>query len=337
MKRLVEDLCSPECAGRKTGTPGGIRARGIVRDALRGAGLDPQEQAMPVTRGANLIATLPGDVDRYVLVAAHYDHLGGDERLFYAGADDNAAAVAILVEVARGLAAKRADGRGVIIAAFDAEEPPYFLSGQMGSQHYTKHAPEIEKIDFMVCLDLVGHALGPEGLPDSVRGSLFALGAERSAGTAAIVDAEREGGLFVRRADAEIIPPLSDYDAFWKREIPFLFLTGGRSARYHTPEDTPEHLDWNKMSLTARWLEKLVRRTCARDERIAFTGSRDDRSTLESYVDLVAPLAAISPLAESAERRARELLTRCDPEGALPRELAEEPSALVLGLENALA
>jgi Zn-dependent M28 family amino/carboxypeptidase len=292
---------------------------------------------MPLVRGANLVATIPGDTDRYVLVAAHYDHLGGDHRRFYAGADDNAAAVAILVEVARGLAQNRADGRGVIIAAFDAEEPPYFLSGQMGSQHWAKHAREIDKVDFMVCMDLVGHALGPDGLPDSVRGSLFALGAERSSGTAQHVDAVKEAGLFVRRADAEIIPPLSDYDAFWKREIPFLFLTCGRSARYHTPEDTPEHLDWRKMERTAGWLEGFVRRTCARDDRITFSGNRDDRSTLDSYVDLVAPLAAISPLAESAEKRARELLAHCDTRGALPRALADEPSALVLGLESALA
>jgi Zn-dependent M28 family amino/carboxypeptidase len=344
-KTLVDELCSPACAGRAPGTPGGLRARALVRDALRETGLDPIEQRIASSTGANLLATMKGDVDRWVLVAAHYDHLGGNARHFFPGADDNAAAVAILVEVARGLAKKRADGRGVIIAAFDAEEPPYFLTGQMGSTWFTKHSNEIgvplDRIDLMVCMDLVGHALGPQGLPDDVRSSLFALGAERSAGTSAIVDdlAKSEAGLVVRRADAEIIPPLSDYDAFWKREIPFLFLTAGRSARYHTPEDTPEHLAWPKIEATARWLEQFVRRACARAEpTVRFLPSaRDDASTLRSFIDLVAPLVDVSPLAKDALDRARSLLEQCDREGRLPSALASEPSALVLGLESALA
>ncbi len=344
MRDLIQELCSPACAGRAPGTPGGLRARGLIRDALRAGGLDPAEQAIGRSRGANLVATLPGDIDRWVLVAAHYDHLGGDARRFYPGADDNAAAVAILVDVAARLAKERADGRGVIIAAFDAEEPPWFLTGEMGSSWYTKRptevGPPLEKIDLMVCMDLVGHALGPEGLPDSVRGSLFALGAERSEGTSVIVDelARAEEGLAIRRMDAEIIPPLSDYDAFWKREVPFLFLTCGRSARYHTPEDVPELLDWEKMKRTAAWLERLVRRACARsEERVKFADARDDRSTLASFVDLVRPLALVSPLANDALARAEQLLEHCDARGRLPVPLADAPSQLVLGLESALA
>lgn len=345
MKELVEALCSQECAGRAPGTPGGLRARQLVREALRAAGTDPIEQPIGASKGANLIATLPGEVDRWVLVAAHYDHLGANARTFFPGADDNAAAVAILVEVARGLAAKRADGRGVILAAFDAEEPPYFLTGKMGSEHYAQQAhtlgTPLDKIDLMVCMDLVGHALGPSGLPESVRSSLFALGAERSLGTAALVDeiANAEDGVTVRRVDAEVIPPLSDYQAFWDRDVPFLFLTGGRSQRYHTPEDTPEHLDWRKMSATARWLERMVRRACARPEdRVAFErNSRDDAATLRTFLEVIAPLAAGSAMAAAGQRSARELLTQCDARGRLPDGLADGPRRLIDALEGGLA
>jgi len=342
MRDLVTELCSPACAGRAPGTPGGIRARSLVVDALRAAGLDPYEQRIGSSGGANVLATLPGAVDRWVLVAAHYDHLGARGRDFYPGADDNAAAVAILVETARRLAARRADGRGVIVAAFDAEEPPYFLTGQMGSAYFAAHAPvPLESIDMMVCMDLVGHAMGPEGLPADVRSSLFALGAERSRGTAALVDgiARAEADVVVRRADAEIIPPLSDYDAFWKRERPFLFLTCGRSARYHTTRDTPEHLDWSKMDATARWLERFVRASCERpDDRVVFTADgRDDRATLTSVLDLVRSLETMSPAAASGAAMARELLERCDASGRLPASLASGPPSLVAALENALA
>ncbi len=75
---------------------------------------------------------------------------------------------------------------------------------------------------------------------------MFAFGAERSSGTAAHVDslARAIPGVIIRRADAEILPPLSDYAGFWEREVPFLFLTNGRSAVYHTPDDTPDRLDY---------------------------------------------------------------------------------------------
>lgn len=213
-QRLVGALCSEACAGRRAGTPGGLHARRIVVEALRAAGLDPHEQPAPGCGGANVLATLPGTVDRWVLVGAHYDHLGtmGD-RVFH-GANDNAAAVSMLVAVAGALAARRPDGRGVIFAAFDGEEPPFFATGAMGSQTFVRSPMvPLDRIDMMVALELLGHRIGPAGLPDAVGSSVFALGAERSAGTSARIDALSTAtpGLTVRRADAEVIPPLSDH------------------------------------------------------------------------------------------------------------------------------
>jgi hypothetical protein len=180
MRDLIEQLCSPACAGRQPGTPGGDAARSLVVDAFRDAGLDPLEQRVDGCGGANVLATIPGAVDRYVLVGAHFDHLGTHGRDVFWGADDNAAAVAVLVEVARSLANER-DGRGVIIAAFDGEEPPSFGTGAMGSRELLR--TNRRQIDFMVCMDLVGHRFGPSLVPDEVGDSLFALGSERSTGT----------------------------------------------------------------------------------------------------------------------------------------------------------
>ncbi len=320
MRALVEALCSDACAGRAPGTPGGDTARALVVDALREAGLDPHEQRIP--RGANVLATIPGE--RYVLVAAHFDHLGKSGDQIFRGADDNAAAVAILVEVARGLANKRPDC-GVILAAFDAEEPPHFLSESMGSEYFARNPTvPLDRIDMMVCMDLVGHALGDTGVP-AVSQTLFALGAERSVGTAARVDAIEEPGVIVRRADAEIIPPLSDYAAFWDRSRPFLFLTGGRSRRYHTPDDTPEHLDWAKMAATARWLERFVRDACARPS-VEFRAQRDDVSTLDSVIAMLTPLA--DPRAQAALAMAKRLRNHPDPASV---------ATLIGAIEGALA
>ncbi|WP_437962364.1 M28 family peptidase (plasmid) [Sorangium sp. So ce119] len=342
MQAVVGELCSPRCAGRRPGTKEGAAARAVVVEALRAAGLDPYEQPVPGLAGANVLATLEGDTDRYTLVGAHFDHLGSLGQQVFWGADDNAAAVAILVDVARALAAARPAGRGVIVAAFDGEEPPHFLAGTMGSVHFAKSSPvPLDRIDMMVCMDLVGHALGPEGTPDEVRRSLIALGAERSAGTAAHVDAiaRAEPGVIVRRADAEVIPPLSDYFAFWEREVPFLFLTCGRSRVYHTPEDTPEKLDFAKMEATSRWIERFVRETCARPEpRVPFLrGARDDASSLRLLVELAGALEELAPQARQGRRAAEALLAACDREGRLPEARRHEAQMLLGMIEAGLA
>jgi Zn-dependent M28 family amino/carboxypeptidase len=334
MQTLIDRLCSTECAGRAPGTPGGDAARAIVVEAFRDAGLDPYEQRIEGCGGANVLAKIRGDVDRYVRVGAHFDHLGTIGRDIYRGADDNAAAVAVLVEVARAIAGER-QGRGVIIAAFDAEEPPHFLTGAMGSRAFVR--ANRDPIDFMVCMDLVGHRFGPETVPDEVGASLFALGAERSPGTYDLVASLKraEAGVVVRPADAEIIPPLSDYEAFWEARIPFLFLSAGRSRVYHTPEDTPDKLDRGKIAATARWLTRFVRASRERGEA-RFVDASLDRATLDELAEVLVALAAVSRDAAVALRHVQKLRGACDREGNLPDERRGELSAIIGMLENRL-
>jgi Zn-dependent M28 family amino/carboxypeptidase len=313
-----------------------------VVEAFREAGLEPVEQPVPGCGGANVLGSLRGEHERWVLLAAHYDHLGRAGGHTFHGADDNAAAVAILLEVARALRENPPRGRGVLFAAFDGEEPPHFLSEAMGSEHFARHPTvPLDSIDLMVCMDLVGHALGPEGVPDAVRQSVFALGAERSEGTGALVDrlARAEPGVILRRMDAETVPPLSDYWGFWRRGVPFLFLTNGRWRHYHTPEDTPDKLDYPKIEATARWLERFTREVCARPEpRIRFlAGARDDASTVRSLINLTAALTPVSPLAFMAHAEAERLLDRCDGAGRLADTERMALQMLVAGIENSLA
>ena len=334
MRNVIEQLCSVECAGRRPGTPGGERARAIVMTAFREAGLDPYEQRVDGCGGANVLAKIEGDVERYVLVGAHFDHLGTIGKDVFWGADDNAAAVAVLVEVGRALAAERG-GRGVIIAAFDGEEPPHFLTGAMGSREFVRR--NRDPIDFMVCMDLVGHRFGPALVPDEVGASLFALGSERSRGTFEHVRALKrcEPGVIVRPADAEIIPPLSDYEPFWQRRIPFLFLSAGRSRVYHTPDDTPDKLDYDKIAATARWLTRFVRETRMR-EPTQFVDASLDAPTLDEVGEIVDALAAVAPEARSARDYVTTLRGSCDRDGNLPASRRAELGYLVEMLEARL-
>lgn len=302
-------------------------------EAFRNAGLEPVEQRVPGCGGANVLAPLRGEQDRWILVTAHHDHLGQQGSHTYHGADDNAAAVAIMIEVARALRRNPPKGRGVLFAAFDGEEPPYFLSEGMGSEHFARHPTvPLDTVDLMISMDLLGHAVGPEGAPAEVRQSVLALGAERSDGTGALVDrlARAEPGVVVRRMDAETVPPLSDYWGFWRRSVPFLFLTNGRWRYYHTPEDTPEKLDYPKIDATARWLERFVRESCARPEhQVHFLHEvRDDASTLRSLIALLTRLESQSPMASTGRASAEQLLTKCDRSGRLGDD--ERPSLLML-------
>jgi Iap family predicted aminopeptidase len=342
LRAFIESLCSTQCAGRAPGSTGGKAARALVVEAFRQAGLEPVEQQVPDCGGANILAPLQGEQERWVLVAAHYDHLGQEGHHTFHGADDNAAAVAIMLEVARALRRNPPKGRGVLFAAFDGEEPPHFLSESMGSEHFARHPTvPLDTVDLMVCMDLVGHAVGPEGAPEELRQSVFALGAERSEGTGAMVDrlARGEPGIVIRRMDAETVPPLSDYWGFWRRNVPFLFLTSGRWRYYHTPEDTPEKLDYPKIEATARWLERLVREACARPERqFRFLQDvRDDASTLRSLIELLGKLESLSPMAAMGRASAEELLKQCDHTGRLGDDARAGLLMLVHRIESTLA
>src|SRR5256885_10815875 len=110
-------------------------------------------------------------------------------------------------------------------------------------------------------MDLVGSRVWRGGVPEKWGASLSALGGERGVGTHALVSSLKRGeaGVIVRAADAGIIPPLSDYEAFWERRIPFLFLSPGRSRVYHTPEDTPGQLHYGHIQATAPRPTALIR------------------------------------------------------------------------------
>ena len=201
---------------------------------------------------------------------------------------------------------------------------------QLGAEHQSGDQAILQRRQ-------VGHRFGPASVPDEVGASLFALGAERSRGTYDLVAALKraEPQLIVRPADAEIVPPLSDYEPFWKQRIPFLFLSAGRSAVYHTPYDTPDRLDHPKIAATARWLTRFVRAARTRPAT-QFMDATLDQATLAEVGEVIAALAALSPEAAAAQHYVQALRNACDRSGALPKGRRPELAALVSMLEARL-
>ena len=102
----------------------------------------------------NLIVENPGTIrpEEIVLLGAHYDTVYTTP-----GADDNASAVAVMLEVSR-LLAGHCGKRSVRYVAFACEEPPYFNVDSMGSQHHARESQDrSDKIVGMLCLEMVGY------------------------------------------------------------------------------------------------------------------------------------------------------------------------------------
>lgn len=344
IRKTVDFLCSETCAGRKTGTPEGEAARRWIAERFEQIGLREAVpgfvQPVPKVQGGNVVGLLPGDRERTILVAAHYDHLGRAPRgQAFWGADDNAAAVAILLNVAERLK-PCALGRQILFVAFDAEEPPHFMSSAMGSDYFVRNpVVPLESIDMMICMDLMGHAVGRETFPDDLRRTVFALGAEKTEGTGPIVDAvgARVDGVAIHRLGSDVIPPMSDYYAFANADVPYLFLTCGRWKHYHAVTDTPEKLDYPKIAATADFLGELVAELSHRDETPELDHeARDDAASLASLRRVGEQLRPLVPEIAEAAPVLDHLAEQVDRKGRLDFPDQQSLAALVGALESIL-
>ena len=318
-KRLrshVEFLADPKLKGRKPGTAGHRAAAEYITTRFQEAGLSPLPSlngyGQPVSSelGDNLMgARLAGaegtearQAQRWILIGAHYDHLG-ESALgnVYAGADDNAAAVAVLLELARTLSPPA--NHPVLFVTFNAEEPPYIRTRMMGSQVFVDHVPsEIgssANLHAVIIMDLIG---GVYWKP--LQNTIFAVGAEKSPELYRRVKQNSSCSLPVASCPLpltvlpvgmhllEELPvvghhPFSDYDAFRNASVPFLFLSAGRTPHYHQPSDLPGTLHYERMATTVRWLDKLIQLI---DQDREPYGFEPDRLELTNEMDMLRTL-----------------------------------------------
>jgi len=212
----------------------------------------------------NVAALLPGgDPDlrhEYVIVGAHYDHLGlggegslaPDVREVHNGADDNASGTAAVVEIARRLSGGAKLDRSVLFLAFTGEE-----RGLWGSAHFVAEPTvDLERTVAMLNLDMVGRV-------DDDAVTIFGFGTAPE--WDAIVDA----------ANATIADPLriakapdgygpSDHASFYGEGIPVLHLFSNTHADYHRPSD-----DWSRINEDG--VERIADLTASVIRRLATT------------------------------------------------------------------
>ena len=220
---------------------------------------------------ANVVAEIssgPNPAQLYLL-GAHYDSVAGT-----VGADDNASAVAVQLETARYL--KELFGREqfdlkVKLVSFALEEPPAYRTRYMGSRIYAQKASqEKDKIDGMICLEMVGYACYepgcqkypfPLGFLDYPKtGNFIGIVGNFKSGDftkALITEFQKNSELPVVKLTVPfngwVIPSvrLSDHASFWDQGYKAVMVTDSaffRNPNYHTPADTMEKLDYRFMA-----------------------------------------------------------------------------------------
>ncbi|HMQ06233.1 MAG TPA: M20/M25/M40 family metallo-hydrolase [Saprospiraceae bacterium] len=275
LKSDVVMLASDEFEGREVGTPGEYKAALFISGRMSDIGLQPvgvdgywqyfskRMKANPhsqddhpddkVIEGRNVIGLLDNGSDQYVVIGAHYDHLGygeqgslhSGERAIHHGADDNASGVAILLNLASKLADNgKKEHYNYLFIAFSGEE-----KGLWGSNFFVKNPPfELDKINYMINMDMVGR-LNHEK-------SLAVHGTGTSSVFPAILSEYNRYGFDLILSESGVGP--SDHTSFYLENIPVLHFFTGQHADYHKPSDTPEKLNYAGMMAISDYIYDLI-------------------------------------------------------------------------------
>jgi hypothetical protein len=242
------------------------RAAEWVRSALEASGLPVEEQRFDVGgRSFRNFFAHYGPVGAPILVVgAHYDVCGEQP-----GADDNASAVAGLLELARLLERHRPDvAHRLELALWPLEEPPNYRTPSMGSAvHAMSLAKGNARVGGMICLEMLGYFTdepGSQYFPAPGMGLLYpsrgnfiaVVGNGSSWGFTRDVKARMAGAteLPVRSINAPALLPgvdFSDHYNFWKQGWQAVMITDTafyRNPNYHQMSDTPDTLDYERLA-----------------------------------------------------------------------------------------
>jgi hypothetical protein len=188
----------------------------------------------------NVAAYLPGTTNEYVIIGAHYDHLGLGGQFSLApsmtgtvhpGADDNASGTAGVIELARYFAGQPKQKRGILFLTFAGEE-----LGLLGSSYWASH-PELplDNAVAMINMDMIGRVRG---------GKLYVGGSSSGSTFRSMLDkiAPKHRDLKIDYSEGPESGS-SDHTSFTAKKVPALFFFSGLHSDYHKPSDTWDKID----------------------------------------------------------------------------------------------
>jgi hypothetical protein len=270
----IDVLADDALEGREAGSRGGRAAAQYLQEQLQAFGLqgagDQGAYFQDFDRGRyrNVLGLLEGSDpvlrSEYVLVSAHYDHVGYGTRknsrgpigYVHNGADDNASGVSGLLEVAQAFQTFGPPRRSLVFALWDGEE-----KGMLGSKHWAAH-PTVptEQIVLGVNLDMIGR-LRDQRL--NVFGTRSAVGLRR------LVCLNNQLTDLVLEFTWEL-KANSDHYALFTRDVPVLMLHTGLHDDYHRPSDDADKINHDGASQVTRLLFSVLAELADRPHRVAF-------------------------------------------------------------------
>ncbi len=252
---------------KRSEKPGGGSTDGIGPTVTMS--LDVRQRVLPQSNAlAAIEGTDPKLKDEWVVIACHFDHDGADGGVIYNGADDNGSGTVGLLEIAEAYAMAAEDGnrprRSVLFAAFNAEE-----RGLLGAWAFVENPlVPLDRIVAVLNMDMIGR---DEEVPrgggrrfrglreqtaESNRNALQLMGYSRSASLTEVIDrANAAFGLELKKEldnNESNLLRRSDHWPFLQRGVASAFFHTGLHPDYHTPNDRPEKIHYEKM-------EKIVR------------------------------------------------------------------------------
>lgn len=287
VKEHVFFLASDSLLGRGFGTPQGLKAAHYIAGQFALAGIEPLNGAYlhPFNHrdgilnipGNNVVGVIRGNKpelkDEYIVLGAHYDHLGwkiveGDT-VVYNGADDNASGSSSIIEIGRNLVErKEALGRSIILVAFDGEE-----SGLIGSKRFLSDSTVLpHQVRLMFSLDMIGMVEAHKGL--DMKGVTLLDDSDYL-----VEELAQKYKLPITKANNKI-EQRTDTAPFGEMGIPAIAPNTGSESPYHKPQDTSEKLDYEGLAQVANYMS----------EATLFLSSRETLSKMP-------PLVAGEPIA----------------------------------------
>jgi len=274
LKRHVDYLASAELRGREFGSAGGKLAAQYVQRYFKEYGLAASYKCPDYLQelpwgGQNVIGILHGDdpelSNECVIIDAHQDHMGDG----FPGASDNAAGIAILLELARVFASgKEKTRRSLLFVCFDGEETILMVDGKrqimQGATYYVRNAVfDLKKTSAMLTLDTVGRNFLSNNL-------LFILGLERSLFLQNVID-DCETSLRKIMFSTDLLTGImGNYLPFVEKKIPSLFISNGTHQDYHGKGDTPDKLSYDLLFNVSIFLIELVAKIASSENKADF-------------------------------------------------------------------
>ena len=283
IRRDIAFLASEALEGRSTGTPGndsaaayiarryaalGLRAAApgyLQKFVARPAAHAGEAVALPTQ---NVFAILPGRDpalrNQYVVIGAHFDHLGrtttgaldpNEKTAVRKGADDNASGTAAVLELARLLSANP-PRRSVIFANFTGEE-----IGLLGSAHFIEHSPvPVDSIVAMLNFDMVGR------LRDD---KLLVFGVATATELPGILDTANTQPRLRITAQGDGFGP-SDHSSFYAKNLPVLHFFTDAHEDYHKATDEVSKINAGGEARIVALAERVARTVADRPQRLSF-------------------------------------------------------------------